>query len=812
MRFNFSILLFLTLISISGCLYAQTIYVSPVGNDKNSGTKERPVCSFERAQQIARKFDKDQAVEVIFAKGIYYLPNTIQFTALDSRPANAPIIYKSETEGAAIISGGSRLNLKWKIYKNGIYVANILGDQTIDQLYINNVRQRMARFPNAVEGKNVYDKWNLAKDRDWASHESSDEYNPSDNPISLKRISSWKNPNGGFIHTMHEALWGDMHWEITGKKNDSTLIFEGGWQNNRPSGMHKQFQMVENIFEELDAPGEWFYDSKSHKLYYMPTASLNLKNAVVEIVRLKNLIEFNGTKPEPVSNVNLQGFVFRHAARTFMENKEPLGRSDWTIYRGGAVFYNGATNCSLAECEFDQVGGNTVFVNNYNRNVKISGCYIHNSGASGVVFVGDQNAVRSYLVGYVNQNYKQLDSIHGPANDNFPMDCVVENCLITKTGRDEKQTAGVQISMSKGIRIIHCSIYDLPRAGININEGTFGGHIIENCDVFNTVLETGDHGSFNSWGRDRFWTPDVAETASQVSLRPSLPLWDMPEPIIIRNSRWKCNYGWDIDLDDGSSNYRIYNNLLLNRGLKLREGYNRIVKNNIMINNGLHPHVWYPNSGDVFTSNIVFKAHQPAAMNRAISNTGKWGEKVDSNFYVCSKAEMNKFNENDCDFNSQNGDPEFVNPSTFNFNVKTGSPATKIGFVNFPMDSYGVTSTRLKKIAKTPDMPSLKMNIELAIQIVQKTTLWLGATLTEPTGDELSAFGANYADGGVALSNVPENSEAAKNGFKTGDLIQKINDMQIMNLNDFMPWIEKKDQTHFKVSMLRNQTKEVINF
>jgi hypothetical protein len=27
---------------------------------------------------------------------------------------------------------------------------------------------------------------------------------------------------------------------------------------------------VENVFEELDAPGEWFLDSREGKLYYMP--------------------------------------------------------------------------------------------------------------------------------------------------------------------------------------------------------------------------------------------------------------------------------------------------------------------------------------------------------------------------------------------------------------------------------------------------------------------------------------------------------------------------------------------------------------
>jgi len=108
---------------------------------------------------------------------------------------------------------------------------------------------------------------------------------------------------------------------------------------------------------------------------------------------------------------------------------------------------------------------------------------------------------------------------------------------------------------------------------------------------------------------------------------------------IIRNSRWRCDHGWDIDLDDGSTNYEIYNNLLLNRGLKLREGYARIVTNNVIVNNGLHPHVWYRNSGDVFKNNIVFKSYQPAIMNSAIPSDGKWGKLMDYNFYVADQKQ-----------------------------------------------------------------------------------------------------------------------------------------------------------------------------
>ena len=91
---------------------------------------------------------------------------------------------------------------------------------------------------------------------------------------------------------------------------------------------------------------------------------------------------------------------------------------------------------------------------------------------------------------------EKLDLEPGPKTANYPADCLVDNCLLVANGRVEKQTAGVQIAMAMRIKVRHCSIYDCPRAGINIGDGCWGGHIIEYCDVFDTVKETGDHGSF----------------------------------------------------------------------------------------------------------------------------------------------------------------------------------------------------------------------------------------------------------------------------------------------------------------------------
>lgn len=781
-------------------LNGQVIYVSTRGNDKWNGSEKKPVASLVRAQELARAYGRDTSVEIVFEDGIYYLPGTVQFTGQDSKDYPATVTLRARHEGKAVISGGQQIRLDWKQEAGNIYVASVPAGMDIDQLYVAGLRQPMARFPNAQPGKqrNVYDTWVL-------DHQA--QPNPEMDPLQPERIALWKNPEGGYVHAMHTALWGDMHWEIKGKNEDGTLQLEGGWQNNRPSGMHPLYRFVENIKEELDVPGEWYYDRSESKLYYMPLPEIDLDEAKVEIVRLKHLIEFNGTKENPVRGIHLQGLTFKHTTRTFMENKEQLLRSDWTMYRGGAIVFNGAEECSVENCEFDHLGGNTIFVNNYNRYLTVRGCYIHHSGANGIVFVGDPDMVRSPLFRYGNQNYETMDMTPGPLGDNYPQDCWVDDCLITMTGRDEKQTAPVQISMSQRIRVSHCSIYDVPRAGININEGTFGGHIIEFCDVFNTVLETGDHGSFNSWGRDRFWTPDVVTISDQVALHPDMQYWDVLEPNVLRYNRWRCDHGWDVDLDDGSSFYRIYCNLLLNGGLKMREGYDRVATNNIILNNSLHPHVWVRNSDDVFKHNIVFTAYQPAVMNSALGESDRWGKELDYNLFATGQAAMRKFAAHGADAHSVSADPLFVNPGQGDFRVRPESPAFKIGFRNFDMTDFGVKSEKLKKLARTPDIPEIVLQIQ---DEVSAEYTWLGAVLKEVKGEELSAYGAKFSQASMALDRVPAESEAYKLGLRSGDLLLSLGGKEISTAASFKQLLEEYAGKSGELLVMRNQKEMVV--
>lgn len=790
----------LLIFSLLGSLSAEDIYVSSGGSDTDPGTMENPVATLARARELARPDAGKHPITVHVADGVYYLPETLALTPSDSGTAEAPVIYRAQNEGRAVLSGGSKLDLKWTAYQDGIFKATTPVGLKIDQLFIAGKNQRMARYPNYDATKKSAPYQGFAADA-----------------FSKERAANWADPAGGYIHAIHRASWGGYHYLITGKDDQGEVTYEGGWQNNRQMGMHKDYRMVENIFEELDAPGEWFHNSKTRTLYYQPAEGINLAQATVEVVRLRHLVEFQGAHESPVKFITLKGFVVRHAARTFMDTQEQMLRSDWAIYRGGSFMLTGTEDVQILDTEFDQVGGNAIFVNKYNRRTLVKGCHIHDAGASGVCFVGDPGAVRDPLFEYGQKNdLATIDRTVGPKSNNFPSLGTVEDCLIHGIGRTERQPAGVQIEMAQEITVRDVSVYDCARAGINIGDGAWGGHLIERCDVFDTVLETHDHGSFNSWGRDRYWRSDQPVSQAAVDAEPELPFLDATKTTTIRDSRWRCDHGWDIDLDDGSSNYDIYNNLLLGKGLKLREGFRRHAWNNVIPFGSLHPHVWYNKSKDQVSRNIFSAPHRPARMSRPYVDETM----VDRNFFnMADDGAIKAAAKLGWDMNSVYGDPMFVAPSAGDFRVKDGSPALELGFKNFPMDQFGVKKTSLKKIAQSPVIPqpdsqgrASTTSTAAAARRAVLDRFWLGAKLHNLKGEEFSAYGVRQQDGGAALSKVPVGSAAALAGLKDGDLVQAVNEQSTRTVSDLLAALAKSADIPLKLKVVRNQQPIQIAF
>ena len=288
----------------AGPTFGGSYYVAP-GGDANPGTLERPFATLHRAQQSAR----ERPGSVFLRGGTHYLQETLVFSAEDSGTRAAPFVYQAYGDEQPVISGGIRLEaLDWQAYRDGIYQANVPADLQTEEIFVNGERQILARYPNFDPSAQYFDGF-------------------AEDAISKERVTRWADPAGGYFHAMHPALWGDFTWRITGKDGQGGVTMEGGWQNNRTGAVHEKIRFVENVFEELDAPGEWFLDGETHTLYFYPPSGLDLASATVEATRLRCLVEFRGTETQPVRFVTLRGLTFRHRrARSWTPRSRCCGR------------------------------------------------------------------------------------------------------------------------------------------------------------------------------------------------------------------------------------------------------------------------------------------------------------------------------------------------------------------------------------------------------------------------------------------------------------------------------------------------------
>ncbi|WP_199270236.1 hypothetical protein [Algibacter sp. L3A6] len=295
--------LFLLIINVQSCKNkAIDIYVSPLGSSTNDGTKEKPFKGLKNALENARLINrgKEDVITIHLLEGDYHLSSPLVIT---SQLNNIAIV--GEGADKVTIKGSKIIDTKWESFNKKILVTSI--DNTLDfnQLFINGEKQILARYPNYDENGGY-----------WQGYAA--------DAIDKERTSNWENPIGGFLHAMHCGCWGGFHYEIVDVAEDGEFELKGGHQNNRPSPMHPEYRMVENVFEELDSDKEWYLDKTNHKLYVWKDGDTDLANAKIEVSVLKHLLEIKGSLENPVKNVNISGINFQHASRTFMEQYHQL--------------------------------------------------------------------------------------------------------------------------------------------------------------------------------------------------------------------------------------------------------------------------------------------------------------------------------------------------------------------------------------------------------------------------------------------------------------------------------------------------------
>ena len=133
-----------------------TIYVSPNGDDSNTGTKDSPLKTLAAAQRVARiNSDGSKDVTVVLRGGEYNISDTLCFTSEDGGKNGRKVTWKGYESETPVISGVTELT-GWSIYDadKNIYCASVPEGFNTRQLYING--EKALRSRNISYSGNTY--------------------------------------------------------------------------------------------------------------------------------------------------------------------------------------------------------------------------------------------------------------------------------------------------------------------------------------------------------------------------------------------------------------------------------------------------------------------------------------------------------------------------------------------------------------------------------------------------------------------------------------------------------------------------------
>ena len=449
---------------------------------------------------------------------------------------------------------------------------------------------------------------------------------------------------------------------------------------------------VENVFEALDTPGEWFLDRAEGRLYYWPKDKGFEKKGVVAPA-LDRIIEIAGQKPpdeteevtkdgktalmaaKPVEtrfaeHIVIRGFTFRHTAYS-LEMPSVYSPDDATVR------LSLARHCVVEGCRFLGVGGYGVRLSDQASHCHILGNTVAEAGQGGVLLVG-KGATQ-------------------------PTDNVIAGNHIHHCGRIWKHVAGVYVTTGSGNRIAHNTITDVPRYGISLKSFGKGSgshrNVIEWNRILRTNLETNDTGAIETLGRDR---EDSGNVISYNLMLDSVGLKTTETGEFLTPY-----YTWGIYLDDYSSGTTCVGNIIARtyRGsIHVHLGRNNLFENNILVDGEqqqleCNGHDWMANN--VFRRNIV------AFRRGNLIRVSRYHDRVltdcDQNVYwkvgedlakaegpLTPKGTLAEWQAAGHDKHSVVADPLFVDPESDDYRLKPGSPALKLGFKPIEVARIGV--------------------------------------------------------------------------------------------------------------------------
>lgn len=728
----------IAIMALSWATAAQGVerYVAANGNDAWSGRlaepnparTDGPFATVQRAREEARRLKVTDAVTVLVRGGTYFLQQPLVFEPQDSGTRERPVAYAAYPGEKPVFSGGRRI-AGWRKTEGNLWQVELpevrSGEWYFRQLFVGGQRRQRARSPNTgyhriaslLPGPPIPNAKPVARDKFVFAAGDIQPW-PQLNDVNVILMHSWETS----IHplksvdmesnTVHFAAPMSEWWSI------------GYWEE-------AQRYYVENAFELLDQPGEWYLNRVTGVLSYWPLPGEPMGQAEVIAPVLPELVRLAGNADEGrfVEHVTLRGLAFQHADWVLA----PQGNSSTqaAVEVPAAVTADGALHCAVEGCEVAHVGTYGIWFRRGCKDCRIQQNSLYDLGAGGVR-VGEAKMAAT-------------DAAESSR-------ILVDNNHIYDGGRVYAAGVGIWVAQSSGNRISHNDIHDLLYSGISIgwNWGLEANRTHHNVIEFNHVHDL-VHGVLSDAGL--IYCLGVSP-GSVIRNNVFHDIWPYSTP----------PFGWGIYLDAQCGNYTVENNLVYNTlsgGLMYNNGgHEHVIQNNIFAlsaNHSLWP--YYEKRPSTFRRNLVyvtqgelFIPHGERSLKERLAaqeSLGPWDENLywhtggadQLRFYRRSLAEWQTLG---LDRHSQIADPKFVDVQAHDFRLQPDSPALPLGFQPLDISTVGlygdpawVGDVRHANCASRPLPPPPPPSPPLTVaDDFEKTPLGAGPARAHVSGEE----------------------------------------------------------------------------
>ncbi len=376
------------------------IRVSPT--DTSNGKEE--LCSVEYIDEALLQAKKEmseaneiQDINVEFSPGTYVLhqPIIINESALEGQT----ITLQGSKSGRAVLTSASEVS-GWQLHDKAknIWVCDVPEGTSFDQLWINGEKKAIAN--SGANPKGLRHLNNKIR------------FNPKhfdlENLKKELRLSVKVNAFGIWRMSEHRI----SRWE----GNTAYYDFPFWVDKNIPVDIGRTFfhirctyfidsLIIENAYVFLNQSNEWYLDTTSNKLYYIPDpAEAFDKNTTAVYANTPCLLVLNGTDESPISDITVDNLHFRQTESVFGYHYTPCNNAELPVPHMGCLQVNWGENITIVNSSFKHLGSSAIWFDGGSNHASVHGNAFQHIRGKAINFVqSDVPILYDYDIGPVER-------------------------------------------------------------------------------------------------------------------------------------------------------------------------------------------------------------------------------------------------------------------------------------------------------------------------------------------------------------------------------------------------------------------------